>query len=137
MRNYFLLFILLLPFFNVVAVSNNPLAKEVCETIGATPEMEKKYGVQCREKDTNAVYSDLNSDGTKELVVSYLGGSCGSQFYVFKLNKAMKWQEIGNWCGCEDGIFKVLKSKHNGFLDIKTCGVSGLFDGKSYVGTRQ
>lgn len=124
-------------FFNAFAVSNLPLTSEVCDEIGATPENEIKYGIGCNEKDTKAVYSDLDNDGTKELIVSYLGGSCGSQFYVFRLNKQMKWQEIGSWCGCEDGISRVLKSKHNGFSDIKTCGVSGFFDGKSYVGVRQ
>jgi hypothetical protein len=124
-------------FLNALAVSNLPLPAEVCEAIGSTPEIEKKFGVGCNEKDTKAVYSDLDSNGTKELIVSYLGGGCGSQFYVFKLNNQMKWQEIGNWCGCEDGVSKVMKSKHNGFADIKTCGVSGFFDGKSYVGVRQ
>ena len=137
MRKFFTTFIFLLPFVNAYAISNNPLPYEVCEAIGASADTIKKYGIECREKDTNAVYSDLNNDGIKELIVSYLGGSCGSQFYVFKINKQMKWQQIGGWCGCEDGISKVLKSKHNGFSVINTCGVSGFFDGKSYVGVRQ
>ena len=113
---------------NVYAVSDLPLPDEVCAEI---------FVKECTESQNNAKFVDLNSDGVNELVVSTSGGSCGSQYYVFKNNKKLKWQKIGNWCGCGDGIATISQSKHHGFRDIKTCGVSGFFDGKSYMGVRQ
>ena len=89
------------------------------------------------EEDVHAQYIDLNADDTKELIFNYGGGSCGSDYWVFKLDEKMRWKTIGMWCGCEDGVFEVKKTRHNGFLDIRTCGISGFFDGKEYVGRRQ
>jgi hypothetical protein len=132
-------FILGIFFFHSTAysVSNEFLPKEVCLTVGATKDILKQYKMECREKDLRAVYADLNSDGTNELIVSFLGGSCGDQYYVFQLNEKLIWKEIGGWCGCEEEIPLVKKTKHNGYSDIYTCGVSGFFNGKKYIGKRQ
>ncbi len=106
------------------------LPEEVCSVIGANSN-------QCTEKQVNAKFVDLNNDGIKELITNWGGGSCGSQYFVFKLDDAIKWRLIGNWCGCETGITRIGKSSHNKYLDIFTCGVSGFFDGTKYVGVRQ
>lgn len=106
------------------------LPAEVCSEIGANSN-------QCTEKQVNAKFVDLNNDGVKELITNWGGGSCGSQYFVFKLDDAIKWKLLGNWCGCETGITRIGKSSHNKYLDIFTCGVSGFFDGTKYVGVRQ
>ncbi len=93
--------------------------------------------MECTEEKLFAVYDDLNNDGVKELIVHFGGGSCGEQYYVFKINSKIKWENIGNWCGCDHGKAKVKKTKHNGYKDIYTCGESGMFNGKEYVGIRQ
>ena len=119
------------------AVSNELLPQNVCLAIGATNEILKKYKMQCTEEDMRAIYADLNSDGTNELIVAFVGGSCGDQYHVFQLNEKLIWNEIGSWCGCEDKIPLVKKTKHNGYFDIYTCGLSGFFNGKKYIGKRQ
>jgi hypothetical protein len=106
------------------------LPEEVCSVIGANSN-------QCTEKKVNAKFVDLNNDGVKELITNWGGGSCGSQYFVFKVDDAIKWKLIGNWCGCETGITRIGKSSHNKYLDIFTCGHSGFFDGTKYVGVRQ
>ena len=106
------------------------LPAEVCSEIGANSN-------QCTEKQVNAKFVDLNNDGIKELITNWGGGSCGSQYYVFKLDDAIKWKLIGNWCGCETGVTRIGKTTHSKYLDIFTCGVSGFFDGNKYVGVRQ
>ncbi len=119
------------------AISNLPLPSEVCSAVGATKEILREYKIECNEEELRAVYADLNSDGTKELIVAFIGGSSGDQYYVFQLDTKLKWKKIGNWCGCEDEIPTVKTTKHNGYLDIYTCGVSGFYDGKKYIGKRQ
>ena len=106
------------------------LPAEVCSEFGANSN-------QCTEKQVNAKFVDLNNDGIKELITNWGGGSCGSQYYVFKLDDAIKWKLIGNWCGCETGVTRIGKTTHSKYLDIFTCGVSGFFDGNKYVGVRQ
>ena len=106
------------------------LPAEVCSEIGANSN-------QCTEKQVNAKFVDLNNDGVKELITNWGDGSCGSQYFIFKLDDAIKWKLIGNWCGCETGVTRIGKTTHNKYLDIFTCGVSGFFDGKKYVGVRQ
>ena len=118
---------------NALAVADLPLPSEVCASFNRSK-------VDCSgltEATTNAQYIDLNQDGTKELIFVYDGGSCGSQYHVFKLDKQIKWTDIGGWCGCDDNIFRVQRTIHNGYLDIHSCGVSGFFDGKKYIGRRQ
>ncbi|TVR62698.1 MAG: hypothetical protein EA420_09060 [Candidatus Competibacteraceae bacterium] len=108
------------------------LPEEICDQVG-TDECS-----ELTEKKTFARYVDLNDDGAKELIFQYGTGSCGTHHYVFKLDNQMKWESIGSWCGCEgEGEFKVKKSQHHGYQDIWTCGVSGIYDGKEYVGRRQ
>ena len=106
------------------------LPAEVCSAIDANSN-------QCTEKQVNAKFVDLNKDGIKELITNWGGGSCGSQYYVFKIDDSIKWKLIGNWCGCETGVTRIGKTTHNKYLDIFTCGVSGFFDGEKYVGVRQ
>ena len=106
------------------------LPEEVCSVIGSN-------STQCTEKQVNAKFVDLNNEGVKELITNWGGGSCGSQYFVFKLDDTIKWKLIGNWCGCETGITRIGKSSHNNYLDIFTCGISGFFDGTKYVGVRQ
>ena len=106
------------------------LPEEVCSVIGATTN-------QCTEKQVHAKFVDLNNDGINELITYWGGGSCGSQYFVFKLDDAIKWKLIGNWCGCENGVSRIGKTSHNKYLDIFTCGISGFFDGNKYVGVRQ
>lgn len=115
---------------NVNAVADPFLPQEVCNSAGAPI-------LECTEDKLNAVYSDLNNDGTNELIVYYGGGSCGAQYYVFRINNKIKWELIGNWCGCDHGKPKVKKITHNSYRDIYTCGESGMFNGRTYVGVRQ
>jgi hypothetical protein len=80
------------------AVADPDLPYDVCKEIGATTEQRKEYSWdpgECTQGNTNAIFSDLNGDGTKELIVSYGGGSCGLQNYVFRLDKRIKWRVIG------------------------------------------
>lgn len=86
-------------------------------------------------KEVDAFTSvDLNSDGIKEIIFAYDGGSCGEQHYVFSY-KDKHWLQIANWCGMDGGGYKVLSSKHNKFLDIDT-GLGVIkFDGKKYPNT--
>lgn len=116
---------------SAVAVADPNLPEEVCSSLG------KPNCAGLTESLTKAQYIDLNQDGTKELIFVFDGGSCGSQYHVYKLANNLKWISIGGWCGCEDDIYKVQTTKHNGFFDIWTCGVSGFFDGKKYTGRRQ
>lgn len=107
------------------------------------------FGDDCSaltEQKTGSRYEDLNGDGTKELIFIYSGASCGAFYWVFELDRNMKWKNIGLWCGCdwawdekrpEPPPYKVKTTKHNGYRDIYTCGVSGFYNGKSYVGRRQ
>ena len=106
------------------------LPEEVCSVIGANSS-------QCTEKQVHAKFVDLNNDGIRELITHWGGGSCGSQYFVFRLDDTIKWKLIGSWCGCETGITRIGKSSHNKYLDIFTCGISGFFDGNKYVGVRQ
>ena len=106
------------------------LPVEVCSEIGANSN-------QCTEQQVKAKFVDLNNDGVKELITNWGGGSCGTQYFVFKLDDTIKWRLIGNWCGCENGVSRFGKTSHNKYLDIFTCGVSGFFDGTKYVGVRQ
>lgn len=107
------------------------LPKDICTFLGASD------CTSLTEEQTQARYVDLNGDGTKELIFSHGGGSCGSNYRVFELDESVKWKDIGGWCGCEDGLFQINKTNHNGYLDIWTCGYTGFFDGKRYVGYRQ
>ena len=116
---------------NALGVADPALPEEICVSIGIDD------CSKLTEENTSAQYVDLNQDGIKELIFVYGGGSCGSNYWVFKLDKRVKWIGIGRWCGCEDGIFKVKKTKHNGYLDIWSCGYSGFFNGKKYIGRRQ
>ena len=115
---------------NVLAVADPFLPEEVCKEAGAP-------SLECTENNLNALYADLDHDGTKELIVYYGGGSCGAQYYIFRINNKIKWEVIGNWCGCDHGKPKVKTTKHNGYRDIYTCGESGMFNGKKYIGIRQ
>ena len=130
MRTLFKYFTLIVFSSASFASADLQLPTEVCNQIGANSN-------QCTEKQVNAKFIDLNNDGVKELIANWGGGSCGSQYFVFKLDDSIKWKLIGNWCGCDTGITRVGKSSHNGFLDIFTCGLSGFFDGNKYVGVRQ
>ncbi len=114
----------------VWASADLQLPTEVCIEIGANSN-------QCTEKQVNAKFVDLNNDGVKELITNWGGGSCGSQYFVFKLDDTITWKLIGNWCGCETGVTRIGKTSHNKFLDIFTCGISGFYDGTKYVGVRQ
>lgn len=94
------------------------------------------------EKSTGASYIDLNDDGVKELIFIQGSHSCGSMYWIFELNKNIQWKYKGSFCGCEwteeDRIpYKVVDSKRNGYKIIKTCGVSGFFNGKEYIGVMQ
>lgn len=113
------------------AIADPPLPPEVCEGF------EVKDCFDFTESYVNAQYHDLNGDGTKELIFVYGDGSCGSQYHVFSLGKSLKWVAIGGWCGCDDKVFRVLRTSHNGYRDIETCGTSGFFDGQQYIGRRQ
>ncbi len=106
------------------------LPEEVCNVIGANSS-------QCTEKQVHAKFVDLNNDGIRELITHWCCGSCGSQYFFFRLDDTIKWKLIGSWCGCETGITRIGKSSHNKYLDIFTCGISGFFDGNKYVGVRQ
>ena len=130
MKHIFLFFVLAVANGMAWANADMQLPEEVCSVIGAN-------SYQCTEKQVNAKFVDLNNDGVKELIANWGGGSCGSQYFVFKLDDSIKWKLIGNWCGCDTGITRLGKSSHNEFLDIFTCGVSGFFDGNKYVGVRQ
>ena len=112
------------------SVADLTLPKEVCVFVGA------EDCSKLTESKTHAKYIDLNNDDTKELIFTFEGGSCGSIYWVFELEK-MKWNNLGSWCGCEDNIFSVKETQHNGYKDIWTCGFSGFFDGKEYTGYRQ
>lgn len=125
------LILMLLNSNNVLGVADPALPEEVCASVGADD------CSQLTENSTNAQYIDLNQDDTKELVFTYSGGSCGSNYWVFQVNTEIKWMNIGGWCGCEDNIFKIKNTRHNGYFDIWSCGNSGIFDGKEYVETRQ
>lgn len=116
---------------NASGAADLALPEEICASVGTNgcPNL--------TEANTNTQYVDLNGDGTKEMILVYGGGSCGSIYWVFELDNKMKWTEIGSWCGCEDGKFVIKKTKHNGYSDIWSCGNSGLFDGKRYVERRQ
>jgi hypothetical protein len=114
-----------------VAVADALLPAEVCTVL----EVADCTGLT--ESSVDAQYHDLNGDGTKELLLVYGGGSCGSRYHVFALSRALKWTSIGGWCGCEDGVYRVRRTSHNGYRDIETCGISGFFNGKQYIGRRQ
>ena len=106
---------LILTLFNaksVLAVANPPLPKEICAEVGIDD------CTKLTEASTNAQYIDLNQDGTKELIIVYGGGSCGSGYWVFKLNEKLKWVTIGAWCGCDDGIFKVKNTRFLALVNI-------------------
>ena len=113
------------------AIADSPLPPEVCQEFGV------RDCLDFTESSVNAQYHDLNGDGTKELVLVYGEGSCGSQYHVFSLSKSLKWVSIGGWCGCDDHIFRVRRTSHNGYRDIETCVTSGFFDGQKYVGRLQ
>ena len=116
---------------NTLAVAETLLPTEVCKAV---------YANDCselNEESTGAQYVDLNGDKTNELILAYGGGSCGANYWVFKLGKDLKWKELGGWCGCEDEKFKIKKSQHNGYKVIWSCGYTGFFDGKEYIGKRQ
>lgn len=113
-----------------MSVSDLELPEEICFQVHANDCSE------LTEEKTNSQYIDLNNDKVNELIFTYGGGSCGSIYWVFELNK-MKWESLGNWCGCEDNIFKIQETSHNGYLDIWSCGYSGFFNGEEYIGYRQ
>lgn len=114
----------------VMSVSDLELPEEVCSQVQANDCSE------LTEEKTNSEYVDLNGDKVNELIFTYGGGSCGSIYWVFELNK-LKWKSLGSWCGCEDNIFKIQETSHNGYLDIWSCGYSGFFNGEEYIGYRQ
>jgi hypothetical protein len=66
------------------AIADPPLPPEVCEWF------EVRDCFDFTESSVNAQYHDLNGDGTKELVLVYGEGSCGSQYHVFSLAKSLK-----------------------------------------------
>lgn len=85
------------------AVADPELPDEICahllKEIGA--HVESCPDSNLTEENTKAKYEDLNGDGTKEVILVSGGWSCGSNYWVFKLNKKIKWENIGGWCGCD------------------------------------
>lgn len=125
---FFFLFVAM-PFAAATACAANvqgQLPKQICEENSIRP---------CEAKSVDA-YSevDLNGDGKKEVIFAYDGGSCGEQHYVYT-QKSDKWVQIANWCGMDGGAYKVLSSKHNGYLDIDTNFGVIRFNGKNYPNT--
>src|SRR5206468_2455261 len=82
-----------------LATVDQTLPDEVCKAVRERPD-EKCSDLT--EAATNASYVDLDGDGTAELVLTHGGGSCGSIYWVFRLESgSMPWKRLGSWCGCE------------------------------------
>ncbi len=132
---------------NAFSIADPPLPEGVCEQVmskytGMDSDI-NKCKLEATEQTTGSGYVDLNDDGVKELVFIYGGYSCGSMYWVFRLNENAVWKYSGSFCGCEwdeeqtPPPYTILNKKMSGFKVIKTCGVIGLFNGNEYVGRRQ
>jgi hypothetical protein len=134
-------FSILLFFYNSAALgmADPPLAPEICSFL-KSQELDTSQPASCfelTEASTHATYVDLNNDSTKELIFSQYSRSCGDFYWVFRIGKSAKWENIGSWCGCEGGSYTVKSTSHSGYKDIYTCGFSGIYDGMEYTGVRQ